>query len=462
MSEDSRGAGSGSGATEAPMAEKVRKLEDEVRRLERDAGKQIAKLKTLNEIGRSIAAVLDVPRILELICDLVTKNLNCDLSSVMLVEPTGDLVMKAARGIPEEVARKIRIRLGQGYAGKVAQSGQSLFVSEGDKRPTSDSGERPAADQRARYHGGSFAVVPIILERLVIGVINVTNKRAGAGLEPDDLGFLETIASYAAVAIENARLHAKAQLLAATDGLTELYNHRYFQERLAEEVERWRRYWVKGVALVMLDLDRFKRFNDMYGHRAGDAVLREAALRVKRQARKVDVCCRYGGEEFAVILPEIDKAGAVTFAERVRETMSREPFLVRDGIHTKITVSVGIAACPEDANDPADLIEAADRALYVSKKTGRDRVTVAGEATVGSVSGPIPGADTRKYTKPAEDKAGEKLDETKRDAPCPPWEPRDPRDRREPGDAKDSRDGDDSDRMAPPEGEVAEPPSGRG
>jgi diguanylate cyclase (GGDEF)-like protein len=388
-------------ATEpADLQDRVRKLEEEVTRLERDAGKQIAKLRTLNEIGRSITAVLDVSRVLELICDLVTKNLFCDLSSVMLVEPSGDLVMKAARGIPDEVARKIRVKLGQGYAGKVAQSGRPLIVNEGQPKP-GDSGERPVINEerQARYHGGSFAVVPIVLESQVIGVINVTNKRSGAGLEPDDLGFLETVASYAAVAIENARLHAKAQLLAATDGLTELYNHRHFQERLAEEVERWRRYWVKGVALVMLDLDRFKRFNDMYGHRAGDAVLREAAARVKRQARKVDVCCRYGGEEFAVILPEIDKAGAVTFAERVRDTMSREPFAVRDDIHTKITVSVGVAACPEDAMDPAELIEAADQALFTSKHAGRDRVTVAGEpappaATEGS------GSDSDRNEKP--------------------------------------------------------------
>ena len=408
-------------AQDTALAERVRKLEDEVFRLERDAGRQIAKLKTLNEIGRSITAVLDVSRILELICDLVTKNLNCDLSSVMLLETPTELVMKAARGIPDEVAKKIRVKLGQGYAGKVAQSARPLIVNEGDRK-AADSGERvPMNDERrARYHGGSFAVVPILLEGQVIGVINVTNKRAGGALEPDDLGFLETVASYAAVAIENARLHAKAQLLAATDGLTELYNHRYFQERLAEEVERWRRYWVKGVALVMLDLDRFKRFNDTYGHRAGDAVLREAAARIKRQARKVDVCCRYGGEEFAVILPEIDKAGAVTFAERVRDSICRDLFNVREGVTTRITVSVGLAACPEDAMDPADLIEAADKALYHSKHTGRNRVTLAGEhaaapSEVDPEAGPGPtpgvpgdggqppaGAMSDRYTAPSE------------------------------------------------------------
>ncbi len=375
----------------AELGKRVRRLEDEVFRLERDAGKQIAKLKTLNEIGRSIAAVLDLDRILELICELVTKNLACDLSSVMLAD-NGDLVMRAARGIPDEVARKIRIKVGQGFAGKVAQSGRAILVTEQGPRPL-DSGRVPFSDERQkRYTGGSFAIAPILLEQQVIGVINVTNKRDEMGLQGDDLEFLETVAAYAAVAIENARLHAKAQLLAATDGLTDLYNHRYFQERLSEEMERWRRYWVKGVSLVMLDLDRFKRFNDRYGHRAGDAVLREAAGRLRRAARKVDVCCRYGGEEFAVILPEIDKPGALAFAERVRAAMGIEAFAFREGVSGHITVSIGVASCPEDAMEPTALIEAADKALFASKRAGRNCVTPAGPhldqeaAAVGSES----------------------------------------------------------------------------
>jgi diguanylate cyclase (GGDEF)-like protein len=352
-------------------------LEGEVRRLQKDADRQITKLRVLNEIGRSIAAVLDVQRLLELICELVTRNLQCDLSSVMLMEEGGELAMRAARGIPEDIARKIRVKVGHGYAGKAAQTRRSILVRDEDPEASSRGRFSPDDSRSIRYTGGSFAVVPIVHDVAVLGVINVTNKRGGTGIGSDDLEFLETIAASAAVAIENARLHEKAQLLAATDGLTGLYNHRHFQERLAEEVERWRRYWVKGVALVMLDIDHFKRFNDTYGHRAGDAVLREAAHRLRRQARRVDVACRYGGEEFAVILPEVDRAGAAAFAERVRDAFQHEPFNVRDGTAVHLTVSVGAAACPENAADPADLIEAADQALFASKSAGRNRVTVA-------------------------------------------------------------------------------------
>jgi len=366
---------------------RVLALEAEVRRLQRDTDRQIQKLRILNEIGRSIAAVLDVRRLLDLICELVTRHLGCDLSSVMLMEEGGELSMRAARGIPDEIAKKIRVKVGHGYAGRVAQSGKSILVTDDDPE-ASAKGRFSADDSRAtRYAGGSFAVVPITLEGTVRGVINVTNKRGQAGLTGEDVEFLETIASNAAVAIENARLHERAQLLAATDGLTELYNHRHFQERLAEEIERWRRYWVKGCALVMLDLDHFKRFNDTYGHRAGDAVLKEAAARIRRQARRVDVCCRYGGEEFAVILPEVDRLGAHTFAERVREAFQKDPFQVREGESVRLSVSIGAAACPENARDPAELIETADQALFASKAGGRNRVTLSSRVSEGP---PIP------------------------------------------------------------------------
>jgi diguanylate cyclase (GGDEF)-like protein len=355
-------------------SERVQQLELEVSRLKIHQERQIEKLRSLNVIGRSIAGHLEVQPVLDLACELMNKDLGCDLASIMLIE--GDeLVMKAARGIPDEVAKTVRVKLGHGYAGRVAQSGQPLLVTEGTKKPE-DTQRIASEERRARYHDTSFAVVPLVLEGKVTGVLNVTNKKGG-GLGPEDLEFLETVAAYAAVAIENARLHERAQLLAATDGLTELYNHRHFQERLAEEVERWRRYWVKGVALIMLDLDRFKRFNDTYGHRAGDAVLREAAKRLRRQARKVDVCCRYGGEEFAVILPEVGPEGAMTFANRVREAISNTQFEVREGLMIDITVSIGVACCPEDAMDPAELVEAADRALFASKDSGRNRVTAA-------------------------------------------------------------------------------------
>jgi diguanylate cyclase (GGDEF)-like protein len=293
----------------------------------------------------------------------------------MLLEE-GHLAMKAARGIPGEVARKIRMKVGEGIAGAVAASGKPVLVRDVAKEPRVN--KDVGTERRKRYAGSSFASVPIMLEDQVIGVINVTNKRSAAEFGDEDLEFLETIAAQSAVAIENARLLRETQVLAHTDGLTGLYNHRYLQERLGDEIERFRRYRRKGVSFVMFDIDHFKRFNDTYGHRAGDEVLRGVARRLRTRARKVDICGRYGGEEFSVILPEVGKRGALAYAQRVLASLEDEPIAVRDPAD-RIAMSAGVATFPDDAATPAELIEAADRALYAAKSSGRNRVCCAGK-----------------------------------------------------------------------------------
>jgi diguanylate cyclase (GGDEF)-like protein len=353
---------------------RLQELEEEVKRLQRETTRQIAKLQILNEIGRAINAVLDLDRLFELICELTTDRLDCELGSIMLVED-GELVMKAARGIPPDVARKIRMSLGDGIAGLVASTGRPLLVPDIAKDPRLN--RDVGAERRRRYAGRSFASVPIMLEERVLGVLNVTNKRAAQELSNEDLEFLETVAAQSAVAIENARLLRQTQLLATTDGVTELYNHRYFQERLAAEVERYRRYKIKHLSVVLFDIDHFKQFNDRFGHRTGDMVLCEVARRIRAQARKMDVCARYGGEEFAVILPESSKHGALSYAWRVREAVETEPFAIGGGLE-RITVSGGVASCPKDAATAQELIDAADKALYEAKRAGRNLVRSAG------------------------------------------------------------------------------------
>jgi diguanylate cyclase (GGDEF)-like protein len=370
--------------------ERLRELEEEVKRLQHETARQITKLQVLNEIGRAINSVLDLDRLFKLICDLATKRLNCELGSIMLVEGN-ELVMKAARGIPPDVARKIRIPLGEGIAGVVAQSGRALLVPDVAKDPRLN--RDVGAERRPRYAGRSFASVPILLEDHVLGVLNVTNKRGVGEMTEDDLEFLETIAAQSAVAIENARLLRQTQLLATTDGLTELYNHRYFQERLAAELERFHRYRIRHLSVVLFDIDHFKQLNDRLGHRAGDAVLAEVARRIRAQARKVDVCARYGGEEFAVILPESGNQGALSYAWRVAEAIERHPFAV-GGREERITVSGGIASCPRDGATPAALVEAADKALYAAKGGGRNVICVAGTPPQSvPVSGPDAGEE---------------------------------------------------------------------
>jgi len=164
--------------------------------------------------------------------------------------------------------------------------------------------------------------------------------------------------------------HVRLEVLATSDGLTGLKNHRAFQERIAEEFERARRYRLT-LSLVLLDVDHFKQFNDVFGHPAGDQALKRLAVIMSENARITDFVARYGGEEFAIVLPETDAAGALVIADRIRIAVA-----CADWDHRKITVSVGVAVLKDSIVSPSALIDQADRALYLSKSSGRDRSTL--------------------------------------------------------------------------------------
>lgn len=176
------------------------------------------------------------------------------------------------------------------------------------------------------------------------------------------------------VHLKNLRLEE----LAVTDGLTGLYNHRYFWERLAQEVERAARYH-RPLTLLMLDVDNFKLYNDLHGHLEGDALLCQLAGIIRGQVRQHDVVCRYGGEEFTVILPEAGLEEGMAVAERMRETVAGFAFPGREALPGgKVTVSFGVAAYPQDARETRELVNRADNALYGAKRRGRNRVQAYG------------------------------------------------------------------------------------
>jgi len=175
----------------------------------------------------------------------------------------------------------------------------------------------------------------------------------------------------------------RARRLANTDGLTGLYNHRHFQERLHQEIERARRYR-RALALIMADLDHFKSYNDTYGHPRGDEVLIEVARALRQASRTTDIPARYGGEEFALILPETSRQDAQRVAERVRQCVEGLGFEWEvEGQHPRLTISLGVAAL-RPAWDRERLLEAADAALYEAKRKGRNRVCLAGETPIES------------------------------------------------------------------------------
>jgi diguanylate cyclase (GGDEF)-like protein len=180
--------------------------------------------------------------------------------------------------------------------------------------------------------------------------------------------------------IQKVLEHARMRRLASTDGLTALYNHRSFQERLTQEVERAKRYG-HPLSLIIIDVDNFKRYNDLYGHPQGDRVLRDLARLLRQVSRTSDTVARYGGEEFAIILPETDRVNARKMGHRIREHVERYPFPGEERLPSgALTISVGVATCTQA--DPKDtLLQSADAALYRAKRAGRNRVCVAGESS---------------------------------------------------------------------------------
>jgi diguanylate cyclase (GGDEF)-like protein len=205
-------------------------------------------------------------------------------------------------------------------------------------------------------------------------VVFCAEAAAIEAMEDEDRLVLQAVASELVVAVENSRLYKLTRTLAITDELTGLHNYRYLQQRLDEEIERARRYH-KDLSMLMIDADDFKRFNDAHGHIAGDQALADIAQVFLKATREVDVVTRYGGEEFSIILPETDAAGAFVVAEKIREAVANHLFTGADEEATEhLTVSVGLATFPTHAQDKETLLRQADDALYQAKNTGKDKV----------------------------------------------------------------------------------------
>ncbi len=224
-----------------------------------------------------------------------------------------------------------------------------------------------------------------------LSVIFCAPAEAAEALDADDRMVLQAVASELAVAVENSQLYKLTRRLAITDGLTGLYNYRYLQQRLEQEHERANRY-NRCLSLLMLDVDHFKRFNDSQGHIAGDQALSDLGRLLLDTVREVDVVVRYGGEEFSVLLPETDAAGAFVTGEKIREAVALHRFFDESGKRTEtLTLSVGVATFPVHAVDKEGLLRQADDALYQAKRLGRDRVrapkTMGGDRSGCDVTG---------------------------------------------------------------------------
>jgi diguanylate cyclase (GGDEF)-like protein len=327
----------------------------------------------LSRLGDTLSSTHDLDRILNVVLESAMAATRAKGGMLLLLSAEEEtLSVSASRGV--NIPVDLQLKLGDGISGRVARSGAPLRGTIGTGRGELRAG---AGEPKAT----SVIAVPLKSSGSVIGVLDLFGSAKPDGFDDNDLATIQTFASQATVAIDNVLLHEETQLLAITDALTGLPNYRHFAMTLAKEIERSTRF-DRPLSLLMLDLDLFKGVNDTFGHQRGDAVLVEVAKRIQAKCRDVDTVCRYGGEEFVVILPETDAAGAARLAERICTAIRRKPFGPAGAPPVHLTISVGIAVFPDHGTTTSLLLRRADDALYEVKAAGRNawQLASAGQA----------------------------------------------------------------------------------
>lgn len=334
------------------------------------------KLKLISDFSAS-TSVLDPTRKQEDLFRSIVENaaniVKADRVSLMLLD-NEILRLKAAKGIDQHIAAGIRVKIGEPVAGKVFAEGEPLIIRDAVN-------ELPWNGKfGSTYRTRSFISIPLIIRNKAVGVLNAADKNAGTIFSHEDFQILQSFAAHATVVLESSnyyQLSEEMRELSITDSLTNLFNRRYFNERFEEEIQRSLRHDFK-FALIFADIDNFKEFNDSEGHLKGDSLLKAIADIIRESTRGMDIPARFGGEEFAIILPQTDGKGAYQIAERIRNNIKDFcPRFWKNFPKNCITVSLGVSVFPDHGTYSHDLIKNADKALYRAKRLGKNRTVSA-------------------------------------------------------------------------------------
>jgi diguanylate cyclase (GGDEF)-like protein len=338
------------------------------RRMEQ-LNRRMSETSTLYEAAGILTSQLALGDVLSTVVRLAGELFQAPAASVRLIDEAGErLELAAHAGLGEDYCRRGPVPLGSSAAGRAASTGEPVHVRDAGSDEVFLKGELLSQEGLR-----SLLCLPLLVRGRCIGVLTLYH-RTPRSYEPEELRFLSTFAGTVSIAVDNARLYGEQARLAITDGLTGLFNHKYFHEALVGEVNRARRYG-HPVSLILVDIDRFKSYNDAWGHQAGDVLLRTLAGIFKAAARQNDLAARYGGEEFAFVLPQSDKRQATAFAKRLCRAIERRRCEGEEILPGgRLTISLGVAAFPEDGRQAAELVSRADQALYRAKNLGRNQV----------------------------------------------------------------------------------------
>ncbi|MBT1075519.1 sensor domain-containing diguanylate cyclase [Geobacter grbiciae] len=330
---------------------------------------EVSALRELIEVARMVVSTLELDQVLLEILTSAMRFADASAGNIVLYDTVqGGLTLHAHQGFTPEfvLAERWEIRPG-GVTERVISGGEILFVNDTEDNPL-------LVDPIVIREGiRSQACIPLKVQSRLAGILYLCDF-VPREFDRERMKLLDVLASFAAMAIDNAQLHERTRLMAITDALTGLYNRRYFQQMFSRELNRAKRYG-NPLSLIMMDVDDFKKFNDTYGHPLGDKLLGSMGDILTEALRNTDFAFRYGGEEFIVLLPETDFSSALNVAERLRESVEQKSVDEMRGIALNaVTVSVGVVSYPQDGETSDDLLNGVDELLYRAKEFGKNRV----------------------------------------------------------------------------------------
>ena len=325
------------------------------------------------ELGKALTSSLQLDQVLRTIMEKIDEFLRPDNWSLLLLdEAKQELYFELVVGKASPSLKDVRIKIGQGIAGWVAQNGETVVVPDTAK----DTRFFGQVDEKTKTETQSIVAVPVKFRDTCLGVIELINCMGPDGFDNRDLKLLEALADFAAIALENARHVKRIHELTITDDCTTLYNARHMGFILDTEIYRSQRYNYE-FSLVFIDLDHFKQVNDTHGHLVGSRLLAEIGNALKNKCRLIDFAFRYGGDEFVLLLPQTSKDNALNVARRLHKMIRESVWLASEGLNIKVTTSLGVASYPVDSRSKEGLLHLADEAMYLVKNTSRDSVAAA-------------------------------------------------------------------------------------
>lgn len=341
-------------------------------------------LLVFHNVARALTSSLDRDTILRAIMQQMEQFFKPETWSLLLVdESKNDLYYAVAVGYASVDLRDMRVPVGHGLAGWVAEHGESLIVPEVSEDPRFDPKFAPLADQAAATSGfriRSAICMPLRSRNRTLGVIQLFNCQLDT-LTDYTISFLHVLCDYTAIAIDNARAVERIQELTITDDCTGLYNVRHLYSVL-EEYSDAAKHGSTPFSLIFIDIDHFKSINDQHGHLVGSHILKEVGQTLRAGLRRQDMVFRYGGDEFVIVLPGAGKRAAQNVAERILKNMRDQRF--GNVLGLEIRASFGVATWPEDGGTVHEIIRSADTMMYLVKGTTRNNVAIAGKGMLPS------------------------------------------------------------------------------